>query len=234
VNRQLTGIIIMKTYRWDNLIRRLSVRWFKGCIYVFPHLACDREPGCWGYPGCVWISIGWLRWTIQISLYTGARKMPLPPLPSPEIKDGGTKSTESDCSGLPRVNIRCECSDGIVHGSTSLNVVRVEQEDDGTFTAVTDHWPNGQVDRRGFLCTSGRLVSAPQQKETTMDTAEWIVKVIEDDFTDRRGLRQEWEQIDAEIQAEIRATWTALIRKELAKEHLATLMHNNQQREKWS
>jgi hypothetical protein len=53
---------------------------------------------------------------------------------------------------------------------------------------------------------------------TPMDKAERIVKAIEKDFTDRRGLRQEWEQIDAEIQAEIRATWTAIVRKELAKD----------------
>ena len=51
-----------------------------------------------------------------------------------------------------------------------------------------------------------------------MDKAERIVNAIEKDFTDRRGLRQEWEQIDAEMQAEIRASWTALVRKELAKD----------------
>lgn len=42
-----------------------------------------------------------------------------------------------------------------------------------------------------------------------------IVAAIERDFTDRRGLRQEWEQIDDEIQEEIRATWRKLVRKEL-------------------
>ena len=51
-----------------------------------------------------------------------------------------------------------------------------------------------------------------------MDKAERIVQAIERDFTDRRGLRQAWEQIDDDIQAEIRATWTALVRKELAKD----------------
>jgi len=51
-----------------------------------------------------------------------------------------------------------------------------------------------------------------------MDKAERIVKAIEKDFTDRRGLRQEWEQIDAEIQAEIRETWANLVREELAKD----------------
>lgn len=43
---------------------------------------------------------------------------------------------------LPKINIKCECVDGIVHGSTYLNVVRVEKEDDGSFTVVTDHWPS--------------------------------------------------------------------------------------------
>lgn len=52
------------------LVRRLSVKAFTNCIHVFPLLACDREPGCWGYPGCVWVSVGWLRWAVQVSLYT--------------------------------------------------------------------------------------------------------------------------------------------------------------------
>lgn len=51
-----------------------------------------------------------------------------------------------------------------------------------------------------------------------MDKAKRIVKAIVDDFTDRRGLRQEWEHIDDETQAEISATWTALVRKELEKD----------------
>lgn len=42
---------------------------------------------------------------------------------------------------VPRLSIRCETSDGIAHGVNYLNVVRVEQEDDGSYTAVTDHWP---------------------------------------------------------------------------------------------
>lgn len=46
----------------------------------------------------------------------------------------------------PRVNIKCETKSGetkydSVIGSTSLNVIRVEQEDDGSYTAVTDYWP---------------------------------------------------------------------------------------------
>ena len=52
-------------------VRRLSVKTFTDCIHVIPLRACDREPEGWGYPGCAWVSIGWLRWSLQVSLYTG-------------------------------------------------------------------------------------------------------------------------------------------------------------------
>ena len=41
-------------------------------------------------------------------------------------------------------------------------------------------------------------------------TAEKVVDGIIADFTDRRGLRQEWEQIDDEIQNEIRDEWIGI------------------------
>ena len=49
------------------------------------------------------------------------------------------------------------------------------------------------------------------------DKAQKIVEAIETDLTDRRGLRQEWEQIDYDLQDEIRDIWAELIRKELNK-----------------
>lgn len=49
------------------------------------------------------------------------------------------------------------------------------------------------------------------------DKAEQIVNAIKKDLTSRRGLRQEWEQIDPEIQEEITAEWVAIVRKELDK-----------------
>lgn len=61
--------------------------------------------------------------------------------------DGGWKVTllpdpNVPAGPLPTINIRCETvSDGIT-GTTSLPVVRVETEDDGSLTAVTDHRPN--------------------------------------------------------------------------------------------
>lgn len=37
---------------------------------------------------------------------------------------------------------------------------------------------------------------------------------IVNDLTDRRGLRQEWDNIDGEIQAEIIETWMKIIEKQ--------------------
>jgi hypothetical protein len=45
----------------------------------------------------------------------------------------------------------------------------------------------------------------------TKQTAQKIVSAIVEDLSDRRGLRQEWEQIDEEIQAEIKQTWAGII-----------------------
>lgn len=48
-------------------------------------------------------------------------------------------------------------------------------------------------------------------------TAELIVDAIVTDFTDRRGLRQEWEQIDEKIQNEIKGEWMRLVREILGR-----------------
>ena len=42
---------------------------------------------------------------------------------------------------MPHINIRCETAGAGVKGTTTLDVVRVDAEDDGSFTAVTNHWP---------------------------------------------------------------------------------------------
>jgi hypothetical protein len=39
------------------------------------------------------------------------------------------------------------------------------------------------------------------------DSAREIAQAIEDDLTDRKGLRQAWEAIDDDIREEILATW---------------------------
>ena len=48
-----------------------------------------------------------------------------------------------------------------------------------------------------------------------MKNAMQIVDEIERDFTDRRGLRQEWEQFDDDIKDEIRDVWSGIIAEEL-------------------
>jgi len=47
----------------------------------------------------------------------------------------------------------------------------------------------------------------PTLNERAIKAVEEIVK----DLTDRRGLRQEWEQIDEEIQLEIKEMWAGFI-----------------------
>lgn len=44
------------------------------------------------------------------------------------------------------------------------------------------------------------------------EAANRAVEAIVEDFTDRRGLRQEWEQIDPGTQAEIVAEWRDIVR----------------------
>lgn len=48
--------------------------------------------------------------------------------------------------------------------------------------------------------------------------AQRIVEAIEKDFSDRRGLRQEWDEIDDGIQNEIRDEWAELVQTELDNE----------------
>jgi hypothetical protein len=76
------------------LVRRLSVKVFTDCIHVLPHLACDREPGFWGYPGCVWLSVGWWRWSVQISLYTRPCEHCIGYAPNAKMMDASRKETE--------------------------------------------------------------------------------------------------------------------------------------------
>lgn len=42
------------------------------------------------------------------------------------------------------------------------------------------------------------------------------VELIVEDLSDRKGLRQAYENIDADIQEEIKETWTAIIEKEIS------------------
>ena len=46
-------------------------------------------------------------------------------------------------------------------------------------------------------------------------TADRITAAILDDVTARRGWRQEWEQMDADVQAEIVLEWRRIIAAEL-------------------
>lgn len=53
--------------------------------------------------------------------------------------------------------------------------------------------------------------------EKTKVVANLIVKKIIFDLTDRRGLRQEWDQIDQDIKNEIIMKWEQIALKEIKK-----------------
>lgn len=55
------------------------------------------------------------------------------------------------------------------------------------------------------------------KKDTNVSKEEAIVFEIMNDFTDRRGLRQQWEQIDDEMQEEIIESWIEKAKKVLSK-----------------
>lgn len=51
-------------------------------------------------------------------------------------------------------------------------------------------------------------------KKPANDRNKRILFDLVADFTDRRGLRQEWEQIDEDVQEEIFRTWLRIIKKQ--------------------
>ncbi len=53
--------------------------------------------------------------------------------------------------------------------------------------------------------------------EIAMKIANKAVKDIINDLSDRRGLRQEWEQIDDDIKREIIKTWRLAVKKSIEK-----------------
>lgn len=82
----------------------------------------------WFRTGDIWIANGEAAWEWQDAIEWF--DLPTSRRPSP--------------SALPKLNIKCKTfmENGIGGGITYLNVIRVEQEDDNSFTAVTDHWPS--------------------------------------------------------------------------------------------
>jgi hypothetical protein len=54
-------------------------------------------------------------------------------------------------------------------------------------------------------------------KENPTTLEEEIVFAIIEDFTDRRGLRQEWECIGNDIKEEILETWISIVKDKLNK-----------------
>ena len=64
---------------------------------------------------------------------------------------------------------------------------------------------------------SGRYYDFISNPDNTFPVEERIIFSIIRDFTDRNGLRQEWENIDNDIQDEIIETWLEITKKQLLK-----------------
>ena len=62
----------------------------------------------------------------------------------------------------------------------------------------------GRIDRPALL--------GCDREHEEPDLAQKIVKAIERNLTDRRGLRQEFEGIDRETQEELRDAWAEIVR----------------------
>jgi hypothetical protein len=56
-----------------------------------------------------------------------------------------------------------------------------------------------------------------QRKSNTGFMSEQIVSDILNDFTDRRGLRQEWDNIEDDIKEEIICAWIEIVDRNLKK-----------------
>ena len=73
----------------------------------------------------------------------------------------------------------------------------------------------GYCDRR--FDRPGHPICTNQGNHIEPDLAQRIIEEIEADLTDRRGLSQEFAQIDLDTQDEIRDSWADLIRDKLEK-----------------
>ena len=71
---------------------------------------------------------------------------------------------------VPEIHISCETESNGIKGSTSLRVIRVNPEDDGSFTAVTDHWP--QPAERVKQADDAIFVGTPWEQRKRKQPAE--------------------------------------------------------------
>ena len=69
----------------------------------------------------------------------------------------------------------------------------------------------------GFMLYKGRRSNNREARREAYKNklARAIVREIVADFTDRRGLRQEWEQLDYQVQGEIIIAWRNIVRDKL-------------------
>lgn len=96
----------------------------------------------------------------------------------------------------------------------TIHIFSVPENDEETFHLAFESLKNDLMMPIVYREQNIHLVAVRVEKE---DKSEDVVDAIIKDFTDRRGLRQGWEQIDEDIQEEIKERWIELARDILSK-----------------
>lgn len=99
----------------------------------------------------------------------------------------------------PKLNIRCETTDGVLTGTTYLDVIRVEPEDDGSFTAVTSHWPldSEAANRMSAAAASAHQTRLSDSLLTRGPHEERMIDFANEVLMAKEVLRQELAEIAA-------------------------------------
>ena len=114
-------------------------------------------------------------------------------------------STLAHCGDLIKAMNEDDFADGATEEDVAQLLRNLGYED------ITEYERPKHQDEKSYIDRYYEWLNKP--KETPQN--ERILFGFLRDFTDRRGLRQEWDQIDDDIQEEILETWDEIITKEL-------------------
>jgi hypothetical protein len=89
-------------------------------------------------------------------------------------------------------------------------------QDLGARQGLGDQWDQIDADIRGEIHeTWERLVRGETSKILRQPVERTIVEKLLLDMSDRRALRQEWDQLDSGVKAELRVSWETIVREGL-------------------
>lgn len=121
----------------------------------------------------------------------------IPGYPQDGIPDALAERQRLDAL-LPKLNIKCETTEGTITGTTYLNVVRVEAQDDNSFTAVTDFWPSTSPDilYKAMMWDLDFAEAQGKGREQIEDLLDFVWKRMT--FDQRRQISEEFIAIKAD------------------------------------